>query len=431
MITYKEAEEYIAEIPKFAGKNTLQDTEKMLKLLTGDLKSKIVHVAGTNGKGSVCAYLRSILLEGGCSVGMFISPHLETIRERICFGTELISEEAFVDVFEKVKEASISGKKMGLNHPSYFEFLFLMAMCYFGEKNPDYIILETGLGGRLDATNCIRPDLCVITEIGYDHMQYLGDTLEQIASEKAGIIKPGVPVVFVDKRGITTEVLAEYAKEAESPAIIIKKDDILNVNMNNKSIDFSLHTGYYNYVDLSLNTTALYQTENAALAVCAAELLEDDRITKDIVRKGLRAAYWPGRMEEILPGIYLDGAHNEDGIAAFLGTVQNNTCQGRKLLLFGVVEDKRYEAMIQQIADAMLFDKIAVTVLETERSASADHLKEAWGKYGQVHCSFFDNVKEAYLCLCADRKSQDVIYIVGSLYLIGQIKSLMRRMQDD
>ena len=131
MITYKEAEEYIAEIPKFAGKNTLQDTEKMLKLLTGDLKSKIVHVAGTNGKGSVCAYLRSILLEGGCSVGMFISPHLETIRERICFGTELISEVAFVDVFEKVKEASISGKKMGLNHPSYFEFLFLMAMCYF------------------------------------------------------------------------------------------------------------------------------------------------------------------------------------------------------------------------------------------------------------------------------------------------------------
>ncbi|MDD6492135.1 MAG: bifunctional folylpolyglutamate synthase/dihydrofolate synthase [Firmicutes bacterium] len=431
MITYREAEEYISDIPKFAGKNTLQDTRKMLGLLTESPRSKIIHVAGTNGKGSVCAYLRAILMAGGCSVGMFISPHLETTRERICLGTELISEEAFVRIFERVREASVSAQKNGLNHPSYFEFLFLMAMCYFCEKNPEYIILETGLGGRLDATNCILPDLCVITEIGYDHMQYLGNTIEEIAYQKAGIIKPGIPVVFVDKSKAATKVLEEYAKETKSPVVMVRKEDILNVNIKNKSIDFSLHTGYYNYVGLSLNTTALYQTENASLAVCASEMLGDERITPDIVRKGLGAARWPGRMEEILPGIYLDGAHNEDGIAAFLSTVQSTLCKGRRFLLFGVVQDKRYDVMIRNIADKMLFDEVAVTVLETERSASMEQLKEAWGKYGQINCSFYENVEKAYLHLCAEKESCDEIYVVGSLYLIGQMKSLMRRIQND
>ena len=430
MITYKEAEQYIADIPRFAAKHTLADTGVLLERLTGkNTDSKIIHIAGTNGKGSVCAYLRSILIESGASVGAFISPHLETTRERIIIGNEMVSKEEFVEAFTRVKETI----RKESEHPSYFEYLFLMAMVCFKNYRPEYIILETGLGGRLDATNSVKnKKICVITEIGYDHMQYLGDTLEEIAGEKAGIMQSGVPVVCVDKRRETTKILKEYADKTKSPLHIVTKDDITEVNIDNKTIDFSFHTGYYNYVGLSLNTTAFYQIENASLSVRAAEILEkdDERICEESIRRGLKAMYWPGRMEEVCPGIYLDGAHNIDGIEAFLNSVRSSLGGGRRRLLFGVVSDKQYEKMIQMIAEADLFSEIAVTVLESDRSASLDSLREIWGQY-KIHCSFHQNAKEAYHHLMSDRKETDIIYIAGSLYLIGQIKTLMRRKSDD
>ena len=429
--TYGAAVDYINATPKFTTKNSMEDTARFWKRLGYPAKNgNILHIAGTNGKGSVCAYLRGILMESGYTVGLFTSPHLETMRERICLGEEKISKEKFTEIFEKVKDKAVHAKEMGLFHPSFFEFLFLMAMVYFKEKNPDYIILETGLGGRLDATNCIKPDICVITEIGYDHMQYLGNTIREIAAEKAGIIKPGVPVVFVDKRTESTEVLTEYAKKMVSPVVKIGKDNILNVNINNKNIDFSLRTGYYNYVSLFLKTRALYQVENASLAVAAAERLRDEQITPEAIRKGLWEAKWPGRMEEALPGIVLDGAHNEDGIDAFLNTVKEDACKGERLLLFGVVMDKQYQMMISQIARSGFFARMAVTALETDRSASLNQLKAVWSQY-KTPCSFFENAEEAYNYLKENKGREDIIYVVGSLYLIGQIKSFMRRIQDD
>lgn len=434
MSTYQEAEKYILDIPKFAGKHTLEDTRQLLSVIIGgSVKSKIIHIAGTNGKGSVCAYLRSILLESGCSVGMFTSPHLESMRERICLGNEMISEEDFVRIFESVRQVCTEDK-FRENHPSFFEFVFLMAMLYFQEKAPDYIILETGLGGRLDATNCLEDKvLCIITEIGFDHMQYLGNTLTQIAGEKAGIMKPMVPVVFYHKRQEVTEVLQKAAEKTKSQTVIIEKDNILNVNIDNKTIDFSLHTGYYKYDSLFLATTALYQTENAALAIAGVQLLakEDARICEDTIREGLLKAHWPGRMEEVRSGIYLDGAHNEDGIEAFLLAVRACACTGRRFLLFGVVADKQYEGMIAQIVDSGLFEQAAVTILESDRSASLDTLREIWGQYKQTNCSFHQNAKDAYNFLLSQKNDADVIYIAGSLYLIGQMKALMRRMPDD
>ncbi len=433
MASYEEAQGYIEDIPKFAGKNTLADIRKLLSLLGAEsLNSKIIHVAGTNGKGSVCAYLRGILMAGGRTVGMFISPHLETMRERISMDGQMISEEEFAKVFERVKDGIGQGGRMGLSHPSFFEYLFLMAMCYFKDREPDYIILETGLGGRLDATNSIlKPAVCVITEIGYDHMQYLGDTLPQIAAEKAGIMKENVPVVFWDSGDEVTGILTGYAEKVKSPAIMLKKDHFLHVNISNKTIDFSLHTRYYNNVRFSLNTSALYQVENASLAVLAAEALGDDKITLETMKKGLQAAFWPGRMEEALPGVYLDGAHNEDGIRAFLRTVREDGCTGKRRLLFGVVADKRYGQMIQMIADSGLFAEAVVTVLETDRSASIDKLKQVWEQYHRITCSFHADAGEALCKLLNDKTGEDTAYVVGSLYLIGQIKSLMRRMQDD
>lgn len=434
MSTYQEAEQYILDIPKFAGKHTLEDTKYLLRQLTGDSGAgKVIHIAGTNGKGSVCAYLRSVLMKSGCSVGVFTSPHLETMRERICIGNEMISEEDFAEAFDKVLHVWKENSDREEMHPSFFEFLFLMAMAYFKEKAPEYIILETGLGGRLDATNTIaNPVVCVITEIGYDHMQYLGETITEIAAEKAGIIKPNVPVVFVDKRDEVTDILEKCAKKAKSQAVIIGKDNILNVNIHNKTIDFSFYTSYYNYDSLSLNTTALYQVENSSLAIAAAEILRktDQRITSGSVRAGLSEAHWPGRMEEVLSGVYLDGAHNEDGIEAFLKTVQSSRCDGRRFLMFGVVADKQYEGMIKQIAESGLFKEVAVTPLESDRSVSIDRLRNVWEQY-KIHCSFHLNAEEAYHHLAKIKEEADIIYIAGSLYLIGQMKTLMRRISDD
>ena len=432
-VTYEEACEYILDIPKFAGKHTLADTKEMLGRLTGSrIESKIIHVAGTNGKGSVCAYLQSILRTAGFHVGMFISPHLETMRERILYDGEMIPQESFVKAFELVREESDRQKE---KHPSFFEFLFLMGMCYFKEKEPDYIILETGLGGRLDATNCIaKPKLCVITEIGFDHMQYLGNTLVEIAGEKAGIIKPGTPVVYLDKREETSRVIEQTAAMLETTAIAVKKSQIGRPVMRKKSIDFSFSNGYYRYDNLILRTTAAYQTENASVALVAARSLKEERIDDEAVRKGLYDAFWPGRMEEILPRVFLDGAHNEDGIEAFLQSVSasaEETKKGKRLLLFGVVADKQYDKMIGRIAASQLFSHIAVTVLASDRSASIDKLKVAWAQYKTADCSFHESAEEAFHYIQSIQKEADTIYIAGSLYLVGQIKTLVRRTPDD
>lgn len=432
-VTYEEACEYILDIPKFAGKHTLADTKEMLGRLTGSrIESKIIHVAGTNGKGSVCAYLQSILRTAGFHVGMFISPHLETMRERILYDGEMIPQESFVKAFDLVREESDRQKE---KHPSFFEFLFLMGMCYFKEKEPDYIILETGLGGRLDATNCIaKPKLCVITEIGFDHMQYLGNTLVEIAGEKAGIIKPGTPVVYLDKRKETSRVIEQTAAMLETTAIAVKKSQIGRPVMRKKSIDFSFSNGYYRYDNLILRTTAAYQTENASVALVAARSLKEERIDDEAIRKGLYDAFWPGRMEEILPHVFLDGAHNEDGIEAFLQSVSasaEETKKGKRLLLFGVVADKQYDKMIGRIAASDLFSHIAVTVLASDRSASIDKLKVAWAQYKTADCSFHESAEEAFHYIQSIQKEADTIYIAGSLYLVGQIKTLVRRTPDD
>lgn len=432
-VTYEEACEYILDIPKFAGKHTLADTKEMLGRLTGSrIESKIIHVAGTNGKGSVCAYLQSILRTAGFHVGMFISPHLETMRERILYDGEMIPQESFVKAFDLVREESDRQKE---KHPSFFEFLFLIGMCYFKEKEPDYIILETGLGGRLDATNCIaKPKLCVITEIGFDHMQYLGNTLVEIAGEKAGIIKPGTPVVYLDKRKETSRVIEQTAAMLETTAIAVKKSQIGRPVMRKKSIDFSFSNGYYRYDNLILRTTAAYQTENASVALVAARSLKEERIDDEAIRKGLYDAFWPGRMEEILPHVFLDGAHNEDGIEAFLQSVSasaEETKKGKRLLLFGVVADKQYDKMIGRIAASDLFSHIAVTVLASDRSASIDKLKVAWAQYKTADCSFHESAEEAFHYIQSIQKEADTIYIAGSLYLVGQIKTLVRRTPDD
>ncbi len=389
------------------------------------MESRFLHVAGTNGKGSVCAYLRHILSEAGITVGMFTSPHLVTIRERIMINDRLVTEAEFVAAFQAVKEAAerFSHYQNAAFHPTFFEFLFYMAMKIFFRHAPEYIILETGLGGRLDATNAIpSPKVCVITPVGYDHMEFLGDTLPEIAGEKAGILKPGVPAVIWDEREEVTRKLTAAAAKTGCPLFPVKPPDIKILQIENKTIDFSFHSRYDMYVRLCLSTPAIYQTANAALAVRAAELLEDKRISWDLIRGGLLRTHWPGRMEEIEKQIFLDGAHNEDGIKAFLDTVRADGCRGKRFLLFGGVRDKQYGRITDMLIRSGLFAEAAAVPLLNSRSLSMEELTQVFGGCVCLPAAVYEDVGAGFAALKRKKKDEDAIYITGSLYLAGQIK---------
>ena len=438
-ITIDECEAFLNQIPGFTDKHTIQDTKDFLEFLgSPDENINIIHVAGTNGKGSVCSYLSSVLTKADYSVGMFTSPHLVRINERFAIDGKPASEGVFVEVFLETLKRVMEYDREDY-FPTYFEFLFFVAMLLYDVYPVDYLILETGLGGRLDATNVVsHPVISVITEIGYDHMQYLGNTIEDIAGEKAGIIKPGVPVVFFDKRPQSTEVIKKTALEKDSRAIAVEKKNIEDVSFvkddnGNKYIAFSYNSLYDRYADLRLATQALYQTENAAVAVTCLEILRDKgaQISELDIREGLLSAKWDGRMEEMRPGIYVDGAHNLDGIEAFLDSVREINCEGRKLLLFGIVGDKQYKDIVLEILKSRQFDAIYVSVLETNRSVSVSDLKTAFedgkdelGIIG-VPIKYYSNVRDAVTDIITMRKSGDYVFAAGSLYLAGQIKSLI------
>lgn len=421
--TFEEAESYIGEIPRFTTKHTIEETKAFLHSLGDpDKKMKIIHVAGTNGKGSVCAYLRSILEAAGYRVAMFTSPHLADIRERFVSDGEMISREDFLRLFLHIYER-LDGDAY---HPSYFEYLFFMAVLYFAERQPDYCILETGLGGRLDATNAVSGKvLSVITRIGMDHVEYLGNTLAQIAGEKAGIMCAGAPAVCWDTCARTTEVFKETAAKLGIPLYFVSKNDYSFSKFLNKTIDFSLHSGYYGYISLTLHTIAAYQMENAALAVRAVEVLDGGKtISAEHVRKGVASCFWAGRMEEVLPEVYVDGAHNEDGVRAFLESVALDGRTSRSLL-FGVMKDKDYDGMVEKLAGSGLFDRIAVAHMRSERSVPLETLRQLFATYPDCRCDVYPSVEAALRGLLESRSAGERIYVAGSLYLAGEIKELV------
>lgn len=423
MQAFREAQEYIDHIPKFVKKNTMEDTKAFYRKLSCPCTgSKVIHVAGTNGKGSVCAYLQSVLTEAGYRTGLFTSPHLVDIRERIRVDEEQIPEADFVEVFRRVRDAC--PRESGY-HPSYFEYLYFMAMLYFEKKKPDFIILETGLGGRLDATNSFEtPCISIITEIGLDHTEYLGETLEQIAEEKAGIVKKGIPLVYFAKNKIVSDVMEKSAKKADSKAFSVKPAEICLKNSDEKGIDFSYHSGYYKYSVFRLSTRALYQQENAALCIRALAVLEESgtvKVPEEDLRRGLEKTHWEGRMEEILPGVYVDGAHNPDGIEAFLQSVRADGAKDGRMLLYSSLEEKACGEMIRRITDAGLFEEIVVTKIDSPRAATPSELARLFGGTGTV---VKEDTKEAFDYCLRRRRAGEKVYITGSLYLTGQIKAL-------
>lgn len=428
--SYEAAVSYILDIPRFTSKNTLQDTGNFLaKLHNPDKKLKIIHVAGTNGKGSVCAYLAALLKAKGLKTCRFTSPHLVDIRERFLIEDKMIDKEAFLSAFLTVYDNLPWAQLQEGNgyHPTFFEYLFLMAMILFRDAGCDYCIMETGLGGRLDATNAVSSkELAVITRIGIDHTEYLGDTPEQIAAEKAGIMHEGAPALYWETQKSVNEVFARRASILQIPAYSLSKNHYRNLIFHNKSIDFSYQSLYYDSVRLSLNTFAAYQAENAVLALRAAEILFPDKsMTPKLMQEGLAGAFWAGRMEEVRPDVYVDGAHNEDGITAFLDTVAQDGCRQKRHLIFAVVSDKAYAAMVQKIQESGLFSYIYVAQLKSGRATDARELAAMFTNCTTQTVSDFASVKEAFEAACTAREEGERIYIAGSLYLVGEIKEFL------
>lgn len=436
---YRQAVEYLYNVPKFTTKSTPKMTRAFYEYLGAPGEEKcIIHVAGTNGKGSVCCYLNGILTEHNRKTGLFTSPHLVSMCERFRIGGEQMEEAVFVKYFLLVREklAALKEQKSTVKelpndyHPSFFEYLFFMAMLWFEDENAEYIILETGLGGRLDATNVIKkPKLCVITKIGMDHTMYLGDTIEQIAQEKAGIIKENTALLFYDFDKKVTEIMEKNASLCHSVTYPVKKEDITNVKIHEKYIDFCMRYEYDNCVcplkeEFMIPTVATYQTVNATMAVKASGYLLGEKWELPLVKKALAKTFWEGRMEEVKPDFYVDGAHNEDGIEAFLEGLKA-VGEQNAVLLFGVNGDKDYEPMIKRIAQSGYFCRIVVTKLSGERSANPKDIAAVFKRYTDIEPVITMSVKEAEKA-CRKVGGGSRIYAVGSLYLVGEIKELLR-----
>ena len=430
--TYEEAVEYLYDVPRFTKKNRVEDTGKFLETLgSPDKNMKIIHVAGTNGKGSVCAYLRGILSEAGYKCGVFTSPHLVEPTERFRIDDKEISKEEFLQAFLEVYEAldwDALSREEGY-HPTFFEYLFFMAMLIFGRAGLDYLIMETGLGGRLDATNAVsHKELAIITKIGLDHTEYLGTTLSQIALEKAGIARTETPLVYWDSEDEASVEIKNYCEKRNVSLYPVSKKDYTYLDFQNKSIDFSYHSRYYNYISLCLRTIARYQMDNATLAIRSIEVLDQGKtVTKEHIVAGIQKAFWAGRMEEVRPDFFVDGAHNADGIEAFLDTVRADGYEGERILLCSVVKDKDYTLMIREMAKSGLFHKAFVAQMQSYRAIDPLKLVQLWKQHTGQELSVFDTVQEAVETLLAQQTDSQRIYAAGSLYLVGEIKEMLER----
>lgn len=418
------AEEYLLEIPMWTKqKNSLEVVRAYLEAMGNpDRALKAVHVAGTNGKGSVCAFLTCALKEAGFCTGTFVSPHLEQVRERFLINGEMTDRESFEQSFSTVLAVTERMVGQGKCHPTFFEFLFYMAMVLFREKQLDVVVLETGMGGRLDTTNVIESPLaCVITSISLDHTQYLGDTVELIAAEKAGIIKPGIPVVYDNNDRAAGAVIAAAADRLGSAAYGLTAEDSC----------------------WGVSFAAPYQAMNAALAVKVLEILEIEGVNAEVCRKALASVHWTGRMQQVAPDVWVDGAHNPGGIRAFIQAVkaQNGLAVQEKQsaqqpdqgeqnaadmhpqiqLLFAAVSDKDYHEMIRLLCTELSPERVTVVQLKSERGLQADALARQFEDAGCSHVTAFDSTKDALKHVLSEKKEGDHLYMVGSLYLIGEI----------
>ncbi len=385
------------------------------------------HIAGTNGKGSTAAFLESILRRAGFRTGLNTSPHLEKINERIRLNGEEISDDAFAGTFTRIQalneELLAAGKLRA--HPTYFECVTAMAFEYFARERADFGVFEVGLGGRLDATNILTPVVCVITRVDFDHENFLGHSLAEIASEKAGILKQGVPLILARQRPEALEVIRARATELGCPVIetgsAFRIEEERMENGCSRVIVEETASGWT--MELAPRLPGKFQIQNSLNAAAAARYLQNRgyRISDDAIVQGIAEAVWPGRLEKLQsePDVYLDGAHNPSAARALAAFLEQNLT-GRKIwLVFGALRDKA----VDEIAGVLfpLAAEVIFTQPRTTRAISVAQLAEITSH----HAAQFTVIPEpeAALEYALDRAaSPDAIFVAGSLYLVGQLR---------
>lgn len=389
----------------------------------------MVHVAGSIGKGSVCAMVHSALLQSGKKCGLFISPHLVKITERFQINGKKCADDAFVEAFDKVYQVIMGMVEEGLSHPTFFEMIFAIGMVIFKEEGVEIAVIETGVGGRLDTTNIIRhPLVCVITSISLEHTEYLGDTLPKIAREKAGIVKEGVPIVFDAKHKEVADVIFEVAKDKKAPAYPVYPGDVqvLKRHENGIQISFDLN-GHKQPIEVPF--VADYQIENASLAVQASEILAElGIITLDQMRNGIASTKWLGRMQPLDKNVFIDGAHNIDGITRFVESA-SKIGPAKKRLLYAMVKEKDYKECIRILCEKMDFTRIVVTQIEGDRMLPASEVAKLFRQEGKERVEEVPSIKEAYDRVTKEQ-GEEVVFCAGSLYLMGELLKIKEGYDD-
>ncbi|MGG0236868.1 bifunctional folylpolyglutamate synthase/dihydrofolate synthase [Bacillus rhizoplanae] len=423
--TYEEAIDWIHSRLKFGIKPGLERMQWMLgELGNPERHIKCVHLAGTNGKGSTLTYMRYILQAAEYKVGTFTSPYIETFNERISTNGMPITDQEITDLVNIVKPVVEKLDKTDLGETTEFEIITVMALYYFGKTNPcDIVLFETGLGGRFDSTNVIHPVLSIITNIGHDHMHILGDTLEDIAFEKAGIIKSGVPVITGVQQGGALEVIRTITNEKRSNIYELGNQfKVEHLSADKQGEQFTFLSPFHTYEDLFISMKGQHQVQNAALALMAIMYLKVYQaflIDEEHIRKGLAEAYWIGRFEQLSthPHVIIDGAHNPEGVHSLVETVHAHYSEKRIIVLFTALGDKQLDEMVGQletIADEMIF-----TTFSFDRAISAEALA-AYSKRESKH--IFENWQEAIDTTMASLQEEDVFILTGSLYFISEAR---------
>ena len=402
-MTYAEALQFLYGLSLFGAEFGLENTLQLAALAGNPQETlRFIHVAGTNGKGSTCAMLEGIYRAAGLRTGLFTSPHLVSFRERIQINRQLISEDEVVRLvaeFQPLLKPFPAG-----HHPTFFEVVTVMALKFFAERNCDLVIWETGLGGRLDATNIVTPLASVITNIAFDHEQWLGDTLAKIATEKAGIIKPGVPVLTAANEPEALSVIENVAREKHAPLYKLEQESCRFAGGGTPPPTLP----------------GDHQKLNATLALATIDILQTQiPVTAEAVRTGLTGVDWPGRLQLIQKSngqkILLDGAHNVAGTKVLREALEKHFPAARRSLILGVLQDKDWRRICKLLAP--LAARILTVPVASERAADADELAKA--------CRTYNPSSEILVCSSLDdalnQSAVDAFVVVtGSLYLVGE-----------
>lgn len=419
-MTYDEAVEFADSTKKYGSILGLESIRNLMQEL-GNVQEQlhIIHVAGTNGKGSVCAFLSAALTEAGYRVGRYNSPAVFERREVFRIGETMISKEEYAAVFERVQTACEALKKRGCPHPTVFEVETAAAFLWFYEKKCDLVLLETGMGGETDATNLITHPVCsVLTSIGMDHMQYLGNTIEEIAKVKAGIIKKGCPVVALKQGDSVCEVIKNKAEECGSRCVLVEVPQY----MQEAPIwGTTLQDVHYGSVHTALG--GIWQRENLSLALAVLKLLEESGypITKEAVQSGIAKTIWHGRYEVLQtePLFIIDGAHNPIAAKRLKETIEKDFTNREIIYIIGVLADKEHEKMLRLLLPGA---KAVFTVTpDSPRALDGEILAKEARKYAD-NIWHVPDIGKAVKMAKETAKESDVILAVGSLSYLKEVK---------